>query len=99
MRCMPLYSPFANRQPIGNAYSMWLRLHARFCRFCSGQSNMWLVMHFDTSRNITYDKVMAGKYKNIRMHTTPVGMLAGHSKRLHNKLSTGRVLVPLVTCQ
>jgi hypothetical protein len=35
------------------------------------QSNMWLVMHFDTSRNITYDKVMAGKYKNIRMHTTP----------------------------
>lgn len=35
------------------------------------QSNMWLVMHFDTSRNITYDKVMQGKYQNIRMHTTP----------------------------
>ena len=28
-------------------------------------------MHFDTSRNVTYDKVKAGKYKNIRMHTTP----------------------------
>eukprot|EP01051_Picozoa_sp_SAG22_P017009 SAG22_NODE_2529_length_2473_cov_3.477675_2_plen_60_part_00 len=28
-------------------------------------------MHFDTSRNVTYDKVMSGKYQNIRMHTTP----------------------------
>ena len=33
---------------------------------------MWLVMHFDTSRNRTYDAIMAGKYKNIRMHTMPM---------------------------
>jgi len=39
--------------------------------FCSGQSNMWLVMHFDTSRNITFDAVRRGRYKNIRLHTTP----------------------------
>ena len=38
--------------------------------FCSGQSNMWLVMHFDTSRNVTYDKIMQGKYSNIRKHLT-----------------------------
>ena len=29
---------------------------------------MWLVMHFDTSRNVTYDKIMQGKYSNIRKH-------------------------------
>jgi len=39
--------------------------------FCSGQSNMWLPMNMDTSRNQSYDAVLAGKYKNIRMHTTP----------------------------
>ena len=27
-------------------------------------------MHFDSSKNVTYNKVMQGKYKNIRMHTT-----------------------------
>jgi len=31
---------------------------------------MWLVMHFDTSRNVTYDKIMQGKYSNIRKHLT-----------------------------
>lgn len=39
---------------------------------CSGQSNMWLPMHFDTNRNQTFDAVMAGKYKNIRMRTMPM---------------------------
>ena len=39
---------------------------------CAGQSNMWLPMHFDTSRNATYDAVLAGKYQNIRMHTFPM---------------------------
>lgn len=38
-------------------------------RFCSGQSNMWLPMNMDTSRNVTYDAILAGKYRNIRMHT------------------------------
>ena len=37
--------------------------------FCSGQSNMWLPMNMDTSRNVTYDAIMRGKYQNIRMHT------------------------------
>jgi len=32
-------------------------------------NSMWLVMHFDTSRNISFDAVAAGKYSNIRMHT------------------------------
>ena len=40
--------------------------------FCSGQSNMWLVMHFDTSRNVTYDKIMQGKYSNIRERFSPL---------------------------
>mmetsp|Transcript_7340 Transcript_7340/g.21688 ORF Transcript_7340/g.21688 Transcript_7340/m.21688 type:complete len:747 (+) Transcript_7340:499-2739(+) len=40
--------------------------------FCSGQSNMWLVMHFDTSRNATYDAILKGKYSNIRMWTMPM---------------------------
>ena len=31
--------------------------------FCSGQSNMWLPMNMDTSRNVTYDAILAGKYK------------------------------------
>lgn len=38
--------------------------------FCSGQSNMWLVMHFQLERNATYAKVREGKYDNIRMRTT-----------------------------
>ena len=37
--------------------------------FCSGQSNMWLPMNMDTSRNNTYDAILRGKYKNIRMHS------------------------------
>lgn len=38
--------------------------------FCSGQSNMQLPMHFDTSRNVTYNKILKeGKYGNIRMYT------------------------------
>ena len=37
--------------------------------FCSGQSNMWLPMHMDTSRNVTYDRILQGKYRNIRMHS------------------------------
>eukprot|EP00928_Gymnodinium_smaydae_P062080 TRINITY_DN46016_c0_g1_i1.p1 TRINITY_DN46016_c0_g1~~TRINITY_DN46016_c0_g1_i1.p1 ORF type:complete len:801 (-),score=129.37 TRINITY_DN46016_c0_g1_i1:4-2379(-) len=37
--------------------------------FCSGQSNMWLPMHFAFSRNRTYDAVRKGKYRNIRMFT------------------------------
>jgi hypothetical protein len=37
--------------------------------FCSGQSNMWLPVNFDTSRNNTFDKIMQGKYQNIRFHT------------------------------
>lgn len=39
--------------------------------FCSGQSNMWLPMNMDTSRNVTYDAVLRGKYKNIRMFSMP----------------------------
>ena len=38
--------------------------------FCAGQSNMWLVMHFQLERNSTYAKVRAGDYSNIRMRTT-----------------------------
>jgi hypothetical protein len=30
---------------------------------------MWLPMNMDTSRNITYDAILAGKYKNIRMQS------------------------------
>ena len=44
---------------------------------------MWLVMHFDTSRNVTYNKVLAGKYQNIRMHTTP------HNDQSDDALTTG----------
>ena len=39
--------------------------------FCSGQSNMWLPMNMDTSRNTTFDAVLSGKYNNIRMHSVP----------------------------
>ena len=30
---------------------------------------MWLPMHMDTSRNLTYNKVLQGKYKNIRLRS------------------------------
>ena len=30
---------------------------------------MWLPMNMDTSRNVTYDAILRGKYQNIRMHT------------------------------
>lgn len=39
--------------------------------FCSGQSNMWLPMNMDTSRNTTFDRVLEGKYSNIRMLSVP----------------------------
>lgn len=40
--------------------------------FCSGQSNMWLPMHMDTSRNRTYDAILnEGRYTNIRMFSVP----------------------------
>jgi hypothetical protein len=32
---------------------------------------MWLPMNMDTSRNQTYDKVLQGKYQNIRMFSAP----------------------------
>jgi len=32
---------------------------------------MWLPMHMDTSRNLTYEAVLKGKYKNIRMLSMP----------------------------
>lgn len=35
--------------------------------FCSGQSNMWLPIHHTFSRNITFDRFLEGKYRNIRM--------------------------------
>jgi len=38
--------------------------------FCAGQSNMRLPMHFDTSRNVTYNRILnEGKYGNIRMYS------------------------------
>lgn len=39
--------------------------------FCSGQSNMWLPVHFSFSRNATFEAVRKGKYKTIRMFTAP----------------------------
>lgn len=41
---------------------------------CSGQSNMWLPMHFSLSRNLTYDAMLAGKLKHIRMNTIDMNM-------------------------
>lgn len=35
--------------------------------FCSGQSNMELPMNHDSSRNMTYDAVLAGRYSSIRL--------------------------------
>ena len=35
--------------------------------YCSGQSNMWLPMHFTYSRNFTVANITAGKYSNIRL--------------------------------
>merc|ERR1711879_339614 len=39
--------------------------------FCSGQSNMWLPVHYTFSRNKTYDALKRGKYQNIRLYTYP----------------------------
>ena len=44
-------------------------IYAIATRSLQGQSNMWLPMNMDTSRNQTYDKVLQGKYSNIRMHS------------------------------
>ena len=41
---------------------------------CSGQSNMWLPMHFSLSRNMTYDAMLAGQLQNIRMNTIDMNM-------------------------
>ena len=30
---------------------------------------VWLPMHMDSSRNVSYDRFLLGKYRNIRMHT------------------------------
>ena len=38
---------------------------------CSGQSNMWLPMHFSLSRNATFDAWLAGKYRHIRLANMP----------------------------
>jgi hypothetical protein len=39
--------------------------------FCSGQSNMWLPVHYTFTRNATFEAVRKGKYRNIRMFTAP----------------------------
>lgn len=38
------------------------------------ESNMWLPMHFSLSRNITYDAILQGRFKNIRMITLDMNM-------------------------
>ena len=43
-------------------------------------------MHFDTSRNQTFDAVMAGKYKNIRMYTVAVSFVA---QRVDDEMQCG----------
>jgi hypothetical protein len=35
---------------------------------------MWLPMHFSLSRNITYDAILQGRLKNIRMNTLDMNM-------------------------
>ena len=39
--------------------------------FCSGQSNMELLLHFTFSRNDTLDAIAQGKYQNIRVRQFP----------------------------
>ena len=38
---------------------------------CSGQSNMWLPVHFSYSRNATFNSWLEGKYHNIRLANMP----------------------------
>ncbi len=38
--------------------------------YCAGQSNMELRMNFTFNRNITYDGIKSGKYRNIRYKTS-----------------------------
>eukprot|EP00937_MAST-01D_sp_MAST-1D-sp2_P002517 g2517.t1 len=38
---------------------------------CSGQSNMWLPMHFSFSRNATFEAWRRGRYRNIRLSNMP----------------------------
>eukprot|EP01051_Picozoa_sp_SAG22_P008348 SAG22_NODE_631_length_8376_cov_43.396037_5_plen_239_part_00 len=45
---------------------------------CSGQSNMWLPMHFSLSRNQTYDAMLRGKLSNIRMNTIDMNEQLDH---------------------
>ena len=42
--------------------------------YCSGQSNMWLPLHYTYARNDTVEAIRAGKYDNLRL-------MAGDSQR------------------